>query len=83
MAKARLEFNLDDIEDRAEHFRCIKSLDMALCLSQIEMTLNKRIESRLENTKLDLSPFETKEMIMEMIYDIYSEYDIKIENLIN
>ncbi len=33
--KATLEFDLTDPDDRMEHFRCVKSLDMAIVLFEI------------------------------------------------
>ena len=30
---AELKFNLDEPDDIQAHFRCVKALDMALCLS--------------------------------------------------
>ena len=37
--KAILEFNLDDLEDKESHLRCVKSLDMYLCILDIQQTL--------------------------------------------
>ncbi len=55
--KAILEFNLDEQFDEISHKRCVKSLDMALCL--------------LEITRLDL-PKKSKDKIWQLIesYDV-------------
>lgn len=33
--KATLKFDLDDIDDKEAHLRCVKSLDMSLALNDI------------------------------------------------
>lgn len=40
--KAKLEFDLDNPEEKKEHFRCIKSLDMACALFEIALNLKKK-----------------------------------------
>jgi len=37
--KAQLVFNLDDRDDAIAHFRCVKALDMALCIVSIKEAL--------------------------------------------
>ena len=41
--KAKLEFDLDNPEEKKEHFRCIKSLDMACALFEIANNLRKKM----------------------------------------
>lgn len=78
--KAKLTFNLDDQEDKMAHFRCIKSLDMAIALSEI-IRIRKGIENRIESE--DLDSYSTLDVIMNRIIEIYEDNDIKPDNLIS
>ncbi len=40
--KAKLEFDLDDHYDKISHLRCVKSLDMAIALWDIEQLVLER-----------------------------------------
>ena len=42
--KARLEFDLSNEDERMEHFRCVKSLDMAIVLFDILLNLKSRVD---------------------------------------
>ena len=42
MATATLTFDLTDTDDRQEHLRCVKSLDMALVIWDIVYEIKKR-----------------------------------------
>ena len=48
--KAKLEFDLTDIDDRMEHLRAIKSLDMALTLWDIQFNLRRRCDNIIESS---------------------------------
>jgi len=41
--KATLEFDLDNVDDKMAHQRCVKSLDMALVLWEIKHNLERNI----------------------------------------
>ncbi len=41
--KAKLEFDLDDFDDRMAHLRCVKATDMAIVLSEMTSNARKRI----------------------------------------
>jgi hypothetical protein len=41
--KAKLEFDLDDFDDRMAHMRCVKSTHMAIVLSEMTSNARKRI----------------------------------------
>lgn len=68
--KANLEFDLENLEDRQSHFRCVKSLDMALALFQIQVNLRKKCE----NSNVD---------VYEEISNILEEYNINIDELVS
>lgn len=67
--KAKLEFDLDDQDDRMAHLRCVKALDMSLALFKIhQMVFNDEITSE-----------EMKERISNELFD----HGIDLNELIN
>lgn len=78
--KATLEFNLDEIDDRLAHARCIHATDMALALWEIQMNLNKQIERKLEAIELkgdqQLTAFDGKELVLEEIRQILEDHGV-------
>jgi len=83
MSKGILEFNLDDLDDRRAHLRATMATNLALCLWDMSNTAHREIEYRLETTKLDLSPFEVKEMIFDKFGEILEKYNINLDELID
>ena len=79
MAKATLEFDLNEFEDRMAHLRAIKSSDMALALWTIVHTTKKSLEWSLEGKEID--KYETLELVYEKIYEILNEYNINTDEL--
>jgi hypothetical protein len=84
--KATLQFDLNDLDDRMSHLRCVKSLDMALALWEIRMNLRKYSERTAEakefkNEESDV--FNGIEIVLERIQEIFEENNIDVEELIN
>jgi hypothetical protein len=77
--KAVLEFDLNDPDERQEHIRCVKALDMSCILFEIQLNLKKKILSSL--TEKDSSD-DVVDKIFESIIDLYDEHNINIEELI-
>jgi hypothetical protein len=69
--KAILEFDLNDQEQYTEHIRCVKSLDMACALFQIQVNLKKSCEDGDIDT------------VFEKINDIIEGYDLNTNALIS
>lgn len=83
MATATLTFDLTDTDDRQEHLRCVKSLDMALVIWDIVYEIKKRTERQLENSETSTdAEFQLHEKIFEEIHDTLNERGIKIDDLI-
>jgi hypothetical protein len=85
MAKARLEYDLNDTDDAMAHMRAIKSLDMALALWEIRYNTKKSIGYALEGKDLkgeSISNYEVLDMVYERIYEILDEHNIKMDDLI-
>ena len=83
MATATLTFDLNDTDDRQEHLRCVKSLDMALVIWDIVYEVKKRTERQLEASETSTdAEFQLHEKIFEEIHDTLNERGIKIDDLI-
>jgi hypothetical protein len=81
MAKAKLEYDLENGDDIIAHFRAVKSLDMALALWDITHNTKKRLEWSLEGK--DLDKYDVLELVFEKIHEILNEHDINTDKLIN
>ena len=68
--KAKLEFDLEDLNDVMEHSRCIKSLDMAKALSKIQK-ISKN------GWVLNISEIQNE------IQEVFQEFNINLEDLID
>ena len=82
--KAKLEYDLNDFDDKMAHLRAVKSLDMASSLFDITRNLKKKIEHRYEdidNTNNDV--FDGIDAVFDEIYDILESHNINIDELIN
>jgi len=83
MAKAILEYNLNDFEDEMAYKRAVKSLDMALAIWEIVHNVKKRVNNRIEfDELLDLSQYDIVDLVYEHIYDELKQRSINIDELI-
>lgn len=80
MAKAIIEYNLNDIDDVNAHKRAIKSLDLALALWEITHNTKKKLEWSMEGKEMD--KYEAVELVYEKINEILSEHNIDLDDLI-
>ena len=79
MAKATLEYNLNDSDDLYAHKRAIKSLDMALAIWEITHNTKKGLEWSMEGKEMD--KYDALELVYEKIFEILSEHNIDIDDL--
>jgi hypothetical protein len=80
MAKAKIEYDLSDIDDMYAHKRAVKSLDMALALWEITHNTKKGLEWSMEAKEID--KYDALEMVFEKIHEIISEHSIDLDDLI-
>jgi hypothetical protein len=77
--KAKLEFDLDNPDDKMAHMRCVKATDMALMLWDIK----QKIRSKLKyNEDLSEDEFHQWEVMQDEFYSIASDYGINLDELI-
>jgi hypothetical protein len=85
MAKAILEFDLNDHDDAMEFKRCTQSLDMALAIWEILYNTRKQLHNEAEFEKdgaNSLDVFDGIDMVYDRIFDIMNQKGINIDDLI-
>ena len=80
MAKAILEYDLNDIDDSMAHMRAVKSLDMALVLWELLNNSKRTLERQMHEKEIDR--YEALDTVYERIYELIDEHNIKIDDLI-
>lgn len=80
MAKAIIEYNLNDHDDVMAHKRAIKSDDMAMAIWEIIHNTKKGLEWSIEEKEMD--KYDALELVYEKIFEVLSEHNIDIEDLI-
>ncbi len=81
MAKATLEYDLNEPDDVMSHLRAVKSLDMAIALWDIVHNTKKSLEWSLEGKEID--KYETLDLVFQKIHEILDEHNINTDELIN
>lgn len=79
--KAKLEFDLSEPEERMEHLRCLKSLDMASTLFQIQYNCKRAIESEIESSGLT-NPYDVLDLVFSKIMNEYDDHNINISEIL-
>jgi hypothetical protein len=77
MAKAILKFDLTDPDDKMDHFRCIKALDMACVLFEIRYNLRRNAERAAESSEISATDF-----IFDQIDGLFDGHNINIDELL-
>jgi hypothetical protein len=71
--KATLKFDLNEQDDVLSHKRCVKSLDMAIALWEVDQYL--RSESKYKDNEIAYE-------IREKLYEIMSDHGLTFNDLI-
>ena len=77
--KAKLEFDLDDFDDRMAHLRCVKSTDMASILFEMTMNARKRITMGSEYGE---EYYKGVDDVFNKLRELMEENNINIDELI-
>lgn len=80
MAKAILEFDLNELEDKWSHMRAVKSLDMALCLWDIDQYL--RAQTKYAPDSMPEEVYDALDKARDEFYRILNEHDVNIDKLL-
>jgi len=80
MAKAILEYDLNDPDDAMAHMRAIKSLDMALVLWEMFYNTRKGMYNEIEFNKLDA--YQAVDKIFDKLSEELIDHGINLDQLI-
>ena len=80
---AKLQYDLNNPDDRMAHMRAVKSLDMASALFEITRNLKKQVERKFENDDTEYDSFDVIQEVFERIYEVLGDNNIDIDDLIN
>ena len=75
--EAILKFDLNDPDDRREHERMLKSMDMHLALWDISQELRSKVKYAPDSMSED--EYKAWEQAQEMFYRIINEYTINLD----
>ena len=83
--QATLTFNLEEVDDKTAHLRCVKSTDMAIALWEMQCNLLKRCERKAEELNLQDNEhvYNGMQIVLEQISDIFSDNNIIVDELIS
>ena len=81
MATATLTFDLNNLDDRFDHLRAVRSADLAVVLFQIIHNGKTAIENKMELVD-DLGPYDTLDLVYEYISEVLNEYGVDIDKFI-
>lgn len=82
MAKAILEYDLNDIDDTMAHMRAVRALDMALVLWQFGYNTKKGIASEIEFKDLK-DPYDVLDRVFELFWEEMNAKGINLDDLVN
>ena len=77
--KAKLTFDLDDIDDKMAHERCVKATDMALVLWEIMTNSYRGLTNGYDE---DDSYHKGVDAVYEKLRELMEEHNINPHNLI-
>jgi hypothetical protein len=80
MAKATLTFDLNDPDDRLEHLRAIKAMDMALVIWGFVYNSKKGLEYQIE--EYSYNAYQVLDKMLEIFRDSLDEHGIIIDDLV-
>jgi len=79
--KATLTFDLNDSDDIIAHFRCVKSLDMALALWHLHYDLRKQIERKIDQDST-IHLYDLGDYFIQLVNDKFAEHNINVDELV-
>lgn len=78
--KVTMTFDLSDPDDRMEHMRVMKSLDMASFIFELVCNTKKELQLKIESNKV--SKYDALDLFYEKIHELLQEEDINIHKLL-
>jgi cell fate (sporulation/competence/biofilm development) regulator YlbF (YheA/YmcA/DUF963 family) len=80
MAKAILEFDLNEVEDVTAHKRAVKALDMAMALWDMDQYLRQQLKY---NDKITGEVYDALDKAREQLRDFMNNHNVDLDELLN
>jgi hypothetical protein len=77
--KAILEFNLDEPEERTDHLRAVKSLNIMSVLWEFDMYLRSQLKYNEDN--LSDGAYEALDKAREKLYEVMNDQHVSFDEL--
>lgn len=77
-----LTFNLENPDERMQHLRCVKALDLALATYDF-INLMSAIRAKEDNLNKDMTARQLKDFIDRRINEIIEDNNINIHELVS
>jgi hypothetical protein len=81
--EAILKFNLDEHDDEQAHLRCVKALDMALILWNMDQYLRSKMKYGNKDSMLSDDAYKALEDAREELREFMSSRGINLDELIS
>lgn len=81
--EAILKFNLDEHDDEQAHLRCVKALDMALILWDMDQYLRSKMKYGNKDSMLSDDTYKALEDAREELRESMSSRGINLDELIS
>ena len=81
MAKAKIEYDLNEDDDRLTHLRAVKSIHLSSAIRDTAHNTKKSLEWSMEGK--EMNKYDALELVYEKIHEILDEHNIRIDELIN
>ena len=82
MAKATIEYDLNDFDDEMSFRRANKATDMAIVIWELVFNARKKIMNHIEFKNVE-DPYIAAGLVFDLIHEELNERNINIEDLIN
>ena len=78
---AKLEYDLDNPDDREAHLRAVKSTDMASVIFEFQINSRKRLAQKIyDNKDGSVTPLD---IVYNEFFELLEEHNVNIDELIN
>jgi hypothetical protein len=78
--KAKLIYNLDELDDKTSHLRAIKSLDLTLCLWDLDQDLRAKIKYAPDDMSEDT--YKAYEDVRTTLHQLMSKYSLNFDDIL-
>lgn len=78
--KAKLTYNLDDMDDKVAHLRSVKSLDLTLCLWDLDQELRSKTKYAPDDISDDT--YKAYDDVRTTLHQLMSKYSLSFDDLL-